>query len=118
MEVLHKINTLVREWIKDVSRQKVNFVLQLKALLFSVSLYMHTKSEGIWKLSEYCSFMNDFIEYSQNYKNIQINIAMGGVFLSRRIITLKIKLMLLVEKSAHLVHTDLVFTQKVNKMGH
>lgn len=36
-------------------------------------------------------------------------------FLSHRIITLKIKLMHLVEKSAHLVHTDLVFTLKVKK---
>lgn len=36
-------------------------------------------------------------------------------FLSHRIITLKIKLMHLVEKSAHLVHTDLVFTRKVKK---
>lgn len=38
-------------------------------------------------------------------------------FLSHRIITLKIKLMHLVEKSAHLVHTDLVFTRKVKKNG-
>lgn len=38
MDVLHKINTLVREWIKDVSRQKVNFVLWLKIPIFSVLL--------------------------------------------------------------------------------
>lgn len=68
IEILNKINTLFRKWIKDISRQKVNFVLNylLKFVLFSYLL----PRICIWKLSEYCSFMEDFIEYSLNIDNI------------------------------------------------
>lgn len=78
IEILNKINTLFWKWIKDISRQKVNFVFKFAVkicvifLFTSTRLYMHTKTEGIciWKLSAYCSFMEDFIEYWQHYKNI------------------------------------------------
>lgn len=40
IEILNKINTLFRKWIKDITRQKVNFVLNLllKFVLFSYLL--------------------------------------------------------------------------------
>lgn len=54
MDVLHKINTLVREWIKDVSRQKVNFVLWLKILIFSVLLQRDYACIQKWKTFGIC----------------------------------------------------------------
>lgn len=67
MDVLHKINTLVREWIKDVSRQKVNFVLWLKnSNIFSFTskrLCMHTEIEDIWNMPDDYALMIDFMEY-------------------------------------------------------